>query len=132
MSEKENEITGISALLYSTLWQTREMGHLKRILDEVKINHLTIVMFFKDYKPGALLEIDGEKGDYKISAIDSLNGIKYDGAIIGKMGPVVKLLEVGLASFLLKGFYVLFTRKIRFKGIFRLFKFMKLLSRCAI
>ena len=129
MSEKNNKIEGLPALVYTALWQTREMGFLKRILDDLNIKKLRIVFFFKDYLPGSLLEIDGDKGDYSVTALNSLDGVKYDGAIIGKLGPVVRMLE---GAFLLKGFYVLFTRRIRLKGIKNLFKFYQLFKRCAI
>lgn len=129
MSEKNIKIEGLPALVYTALWQTREMGFLKKITTDLKIKHLSIMFFFKDYKPGALLEIDGVKGDYKVTAIDSSEGINYDGAIIGLLGPVVKTLE---GNVLLKGFKVLFTRKIVLKGKMKLLKFGKLLLRCAI
>ena len=46
MSECENKIEGLPALIYSTLWQTREMGILKKILIDLKINKLRIMFFF--------------------------------------------------------------------------------------
>ena len=127
MSEKK--IEGLPALVYSAIWQTREMGILKKILTDLKIKNLRIMFFFKDYKPGALLEFDGIKGDYKVTTINSRKNIKYDGAIIGEIGPIVKMLE-GL--FLIKGFYVLFTRKLVLKGKFKLLKFAKIIKWCAI
>ena len=122
------KIEGIPALIYSAFWQTREMGFLKRILNELNIASLKIAFFFKDYLPGAFIEFDGVNGDFKVTAINSLDGVKYDGAIIGKLGPVIKTLE---GAFLLKGFYVIFTRRIRFKGIMNLLKFYKIFTRCA-
>ncbi|MFX1274489.1 MAG: hypothetical protein ACFFBP_01100 [Promethearchaeota archaeon] len=129
MSEKNNKIEGLPALVYTALWQTREMGFLKNILTDLKIKNLRIMFFFKDYKPGALLEIDGEKGDYKVTAIDSSENIKYDGAIIGELGPIVKMLEGG---FFRKGFKVLIKKKLILKGKLNLYKFLKILGRCAI
>jgi len=129
VSEKTEKIEGIAALLYAALWQTREMGFLKKILTDLKINHLRIIFFFNDYKPGALLEFDREKGDYTVTAINSIEEIKYDGAIIGKLEPVLKTLE---GNVFLRGLKVLFKRQIVFKGKLKLFKFYKILRRCAI
>jgi len=129
VSDKTEKIEGIPALLYAALWQTREMGFLEKILTDLKVNTLRIIVFFDDYKPGAFLEFDREKGDYNITAINSIEEIKYDGAIIGKLEPVLKTLE---GNIYLRGLKVLFKRQIVFKGKLKLFKFLKILMRCAI
>lgn len=129
MTESEIHLEGVPALLYIALWQTREMGVLKPLMERQKIQSLKIAILFEDYKPGGLISLDGIKGDYTVETIDSLEGIDYDGAIIGKLRPVVKLLEGHLLS---KGFWLIISRKVKLKGRLKLLKFGKLLLRCAL
>ncbi len=129
MEIKDDNLEGLPAVLYAGFWQTQEMGHLKRILNELKIKSLKILIYFFDYKPGALISFDGETGTFSIDTIDSIEGVKYDGAIIGKLGPIIKSFQGHL---ILKNFANLISGKIKFKGIGSLLKFLKLVSRCAI
>ncbi|NMC04362.1 MAG: hypothetical protein GYA24_04080 [Candidatus Lokiarchaeota archaeon] len=124
------QLTGVPAMLYLALWQAREMGFLKRILDELRIAHMAVYVHMDDYQPGGLITIDGEKGDYIVVAVDaSTSDLAYDAAVFGKLKPAVKLLEndknllFGILGLLLK-------KKIRIKGFFKLLKFAKLVLRC--
>ena len=75
MNEVQEQLEGTPALMYTALWQTREMGFLKNILDDLKIKKLRILFYFKDYLPGGLITLDGELGDYTVESIDSLEGV---------------------------------------------------------
>jgi len=105
------------------------MGFLKTILDTQNIQTLTIAFFFTDYMPGALIILDGNKGDFIIQPISSLEGIAYDGALIGQLRPVIKSFE---GHFILKNLWNVISGKVKAKGIRKLFKFAKILMRCAI
>ena len=129
MSQENAELEGAGALLYTALWQTRELGFLKKILTDLKIKKLRILIFFEEYKPGALITLDGELGDYTIEPIESPDGIEYDGAIIGKLKPLVEAMEGHLIS---KGFWAWISGKIKLKGKRNLWKFAKVLLRGAI
>ena len=130
MTEKDVYLEGIPAVIYLGFWQTREMGFLKQILNECKIyDELKILFFADDWKPGALITLDGKNGDFTIVPVDSIEGVEYDGAIIGKIGPIIKYLE---GNILLKGFWHLITRKTKLKKKGKLLKFAKVLLRCAL
>jgi len=130
MSEEEQNLEGIPAIFYAGLWQTREMGFLKRILNECKIyDTFKIMMFADDWKPGALIILDGKIGDFKIISLESIEGVEYDCALIGTVGPVIKYLE---GNVILKGFWHLLTRKTKLKKKMKLLKFAKVMMRCAI
>jgi len=130
MTEAEEYLEGAPALFYAALWQTREMGFLKQILNDCKVyDKFKVLMFPEDYKPGALIVLDGELGDFKIIPVDSYEGVEYDAAVIGKIGPVIKFME---GNILLKGFWHLLTRKVKLKKKRKLLKFGKILMRCAI
>ncbi|MHA1292677.1 MAG: hypothetical protein ACTSQJ_08440 [Promethearchaeota archaeon] len=123
------QLEGLPAIFYATLWQTREMGFLKKILNDLKIKHLRILFFFKDYIPGALITLDGELGEYFIEPIYSIENVEYDGAIIGNMKPIIDSFE---GNIILRGIRNLITSKVKLKGKMKLLKFGKLLMRCAI
>ena len=130
MSENELNLEGIPALFYTAFWQTREMGFLKRILNDCKIHDtLKIMMFAEDWKPGVIIILDGKVGDFEIIPLESMEGVEYDGAIIGTIAPIIKYLE---GNILLKGFWHLLTRKTKLKKKRKLLKFAKVLLRCAI
>jgi len=122
-------LEGVPAIIYSVLWQTQQMGFLKRILDDIRINNLRILVFFKDYKPGALLELDGELGQFNIIPVDNLEAVDFDGAFIGEMKYVLRLVK---GHMFLRGFWYLITGKIKLKGIRSLLKFLKLLREVAM
>jgi hypothetical protein len=128
MSEKYPQLEGIPVVLYTALWQVREMGFLKTILDELKIKKLRILLFVEDYKPGALISIDGDKGDYEVIPVDDIEGIEYDGAIIGRAKPFYHLINE--RHLIRKAFWILLTRKIILKGKRKLWKFLRLVMRC--
>jgi hypothetical protein len=128
-SQESAELEGASALFYTALWQTRELGFLKKILTDLKIKKLKILIFFEEYKPGALITLDGEFGDYKVESIDSPDDVEYDGAIIGKLKPLVEAMEGHLIS---KGLWAWISGKVKLKGKRNLWKFAKVLLRCAI
>ncbi len=128
MSEDSPQLEGLPAVMYTALWQVREMGFLKTILDELKIKTLKILIYAKDYKPGALISIDGDKGDYKVIPIDDIKSVEYDGAVIIQAKPFVLLLNK--SHRLTKGFWLLLKRKAKFKGPLKLWKFLKLVLRC--
>ena len=128
MSEEEPQLEGVPAVLYTALWQAREMGFLKTILDELKIEKMRILFFFEDYKPGGLISIDGIKGDYEVVAVDDIEGIEYDGAVIGRVKQFYHLVNEG--NLILKGLWILLTRKLKLKGKGKLLKFLRLVLRC--
>ncbi|MGQ4875588.1 MAG: hypothetical protein ACP6IY_16085 [Promethearchaeia archaeon] len=127
----EQELVNLPAIFYSLFWQTRELGFFGKIMKELGIDKLNVLIFFKDYSPGALISLDGINGDFKITQIDSLEdkNIDYDCAIIGRFRPIIKSLE---GHFLLKNFWNLLSGKIKLKGKLKLLKFAKIIGRCAI
>lgn len=129
MSADNEELVNVPAIFYSLFWQTREMGFFKDILEKAKIEHQSTLILFTDFKPGALISFDQEKGDFKIQSIDSIEDIDYDCAIIGKLRPIIKSFE---KHFLLKNFWNLISGKIKIKGLGKILKFAKVLMRCAI
>lgn len=129
MSEQDQQLEGVPAIIYAAFWQTREMGFLKKLLMHFKVTTLRIVIFFEDYQPGALIRLDGTEGDFRIEPITSLDSVEHDGAIIGKLGPVIKSLEKHL---IWRNFKNMITGKVKLKGKLKLYKFAKILMRCAI
>jgi len=127
MSGEEDYLEGIPAIFYAALWQTREMGFLKQILNDCKIDEEFKVLFFaEDYKPGALIILDGARGDFTILSLDSYEETEYDAAVIGKISPIIKYLE---GNVILNGFWHLITRKTKLKKKRKLLRFAKLLMR---
>ncbi|MFO7796942.1 MAG: hypothetical protein ACQERB_15850 [Promethearchaeati archaeon] len=122
-------LTGGPAIIYSVLWQTKQMGFLKTILEDIGINNLKVLIYFKDYLPGALLELDGEKGDFHITPVDDPKTVEYDGAFFGELKYVLRLIKGHMFS---KGFWHLLKGKIKLKGITSLFKLLKLIGELAI
>lgn len=122
-------LEGVPAILYSVLWQTKAMGYLKDIIEDIGIVKMRILIFLEDYLPGALIILDGEKGYFEIRAIKNLGNIKYDGAVIGELKYLLKLTT---GHIIIKGFWYLLTRKIRLKGIRSLLKFLKVIREVAI
>ena len=49
MVEENIELEGASAVAYTALWQTRELGFLKQILTDLKIIKLKILLYFEEY-----------------------------------------------------------------------------------
>lgn len=123
------QLENIPAIIYSAFWSTREMGFMKRILKELKIDKLTILVFSSDYLPGALIQFDGVKGDFYIESVYNLENVDYDGAFIGKMQLVIDLLH---GHYLSKGLWYLITGRIKLKGIGALIKFLKIIGRSAL
>ena len=128
MSEELLQLEGVPAVLYTALWQAREMGFLKTILDELKIDVLRILFYFEDYKPGGLISIDGNKGDYEVIEVDDIEGLEYDGAVIGRVKQIYHLVNEG--HLILKSLWILLSRKIKLKGVRKLWKFLRLILRC--
>ncbi|MCP4762507.1 MAG: hypothetical protein GY870_12065, partial [archaeon] len=101
--------------------------------EENKIENLNILLFFNDYKPGALLTIDGLKGHFFIKSLDSIEEAgdlkQYSnlGLMTGDIGPIIK--AMGSGHFIRKMFMNMITRNrsVKFKGIGNLIKFGKLL-----
>lgn len=122
-------LEGVPAIIYSVLWQTKQMGFLKRILEDIGIEKLRILVFLKDYPPGALLELDGIQGKFKIDPVENLESVEYDGAFIGEMKYILRLIKRHMLS---KGFWYLITGKIKLKGIRSLLKFLKVLREVAM
>ncbi len=125
-------LSGVPAMLYTALWHVREMGFLKRILDEMKIKHTSLYVHFDDYQPGGLITIDGEKGDYEVVAVEagqSIDAVPCDCAVTGQLKPAIQLIEhdknllFGIIGLVLQ-------KKIRIKGFFKLLKIAKLVLRC--
>ena len=129
MSTEYIELEGTGALLYTALWQTRELGFLKPIMEKLKIRKLKVLFYFKEYMPGALVILDGELGDFTIQPVESLDGVEYDGAVIGKLKPIMKALENHI---IMRGLWTLISGKVKLKGIGSLLKFAKILIRGAI
>jgi len=129
--EKVEQLEDLPAIIYSAFWLTLEMGFLKQILQELNIDKLSILIFLKDYKPGALIKFDGEKGDFFIEPVRDLEAKigDADGIFIGTMKGLISLLH---GQPLLKGFWFLITRKFKFKGIKSLLQFLKLLQKVAL
>ena len=127
--DQYEDLENVPAMIYSVLWQTRELDFLGRIMKEAKVEQLTIAIFFKDYQPGALIHLSQEDGDFTIRPISDLENIDYDGAITGKLRSIIKAFE---GNFLLKVLWSYLTRKIKLKGKLSLWKFLKILMRCAI
>ncbi|MHA1688613.1 MAG: hypothetical protein ACTSUN_04650 [Promethearchaeota archaeon] len=125
------KLEDLPAIIYSAFWLTREMGFLKHILQELNIDKLSILIFLKDYKPGALIKFDGEKGDFFIEPVWDLGAktLEVDGIFIGTMKGIISLLQ---GHSLLKGFWYLITRKFKFKGIKALLQILKLLGKVAL
>lgn len=121
-------LEGVPAVLYTGFWLVREMGFFKTILDELKIKELKILMYFEDYKPGGLLTIDGEKGDYSVIPVENVEDVEYDGAVFGKLQDLVYLANSSNIIFAALG--ALVKRKVKIKGISPLLKFARLLMRC--
>ncbi len=122
-------LENVPALFYSAFWSTREMGFLKRILTDLKIDKMKILIFMQDYLPGALITLDGQKGDYLIEPVENPESVEYDGAFIGNMKDIINLLQ---GNMILKGISYLITRRIKMKGIGSLLKFLNLLGRVAL
>lgn len=122
-------LEGVPAILYSVFWQTKAMGFLKDILEEIGIIKLRILIFLEDYLPGALIIFDEEKGDFEIKPVNNHDKIKYDGAVFGELKYLLKLTTGHIIS---KGFWYLLTRKIKLKGIRSLLKFLKIIRGVAI
>lgn len=122
-------LENIPALFYSAFWSTREMDFLKRVLMDLKIDKLKILIFMQDYLPGALITLDGQKGDYLIESIENIETVVYDGAFISNIKDMINLLQ---GNMILKGIFYLMTRKIKMKGISSLLKFLNLLGRLAL
>lgn len=129
MNETSEKLVNVPAMFYSLFWQTRELGFFKRILEECKVQKLSLMVFFHDYQPGALITLDQELGDFTITPVHSIDEFKYDCAIIGNLRPVIKSFE---GNFLLKNFWNMLSRKVKLKGIGNLLKFGKVVLRCAI
>jgi hypothetical protein len=128
--DEAKQLTGVPAVMYTALWHVREMGFLKRILDELKITRMTLYVHLDDYPPGGLVMVDGEKGDYTVVAVNSVTSdITYDVAVFGKLKPAVLLLEHD-KNIILGALGLLIQRKIRIKGFFKLLKIVKLIKRC--
>jgi hypothetical protein len=122
-------LEGAPAILYSVFWQTKAMGHLKRILDDIGIKKLRILIVLEDYLPGALIILDGEEGTFEIVPVNAPNQIQYDGAFFGKLKDVLKLTTSHMIA---RGFWYLLTRKIKLKGIRSLLKFLKVIQGVAL
>ena len=129
MSQENAELEGACAVFYTAFWQTRELGFLKQILTDLKIKTLKILIFLEEYKPGALITLDGDAGDYQVEPVDSPDDIEYDGAIIGKLKPLVEAMGGHLIS---RGFWALISGKVKLKGKRNLWKFAKILMRAAL
>lgn len=124
-----DNLEGAPAILYSVFWQTKAMGHLKRVLEEIKVEKLKILIYLQDYLPGALITLDGNEGTFEIKAVSETDDIKYDGAFFGELKYILNLISGHL---LIKGFWYLITRKIKLKGIRSLLKFLKIIQEVAI
>lgn len=122
---------GIPALLYSIFWQTRELGFLKQILNDLNIDSLRLLVFFEEYKPGALITLNGEKGDYSVLQVDEINDLQYDCAIIGSFKAYSQLMGISFYFTRERLANLVKTRKIRIKGIKYLLKFSELIIRLA-
>ena len=129
MEETKDNLEGLPAVFYAAFWQTREMGFLKKILEETKIDMLKILFYFYDYKPGALITLNGKLGYFFVNPVDSLDNVEYDGAVIGKLKPVIDSLE---GHILFKSLWNGITRKVKLKSPLKLLKFLRVLKRCAI
>lgn len=122
------DLEGVPAIFYSLFWQTKAMGFFKRILEGVNVEYLRVLIFFKDYKPGALILLDAKEGDFKITPIENPKDIEYDGAVFGEMKYILNLIRGHILS---RGFWYLITRKIRLKGIKSLLQFLKVIRKVA-
>jgi len=129
MSEDKKDLEGVCALAYTALWQTRELGFLKQILTSLNIKQLKILFYLEEYLPGALITLDGEAGDFKIEPVNSPDDVEYDGAIIGKIAPLIKALE---GNVVIKGLWILLSRKVKLKGKRNLLKFGRVILRGAV
>ena len=118
-----NNFEGVPAIVYFALWQTRKLGFLKEILKEKKIKNVKILLFFEDYKPGALITLDAEKGDFFIDAVDSIENLQYDTAVIGEIGPLLKIFE---GNIILRAIGVFLKKKVRIKSKLLLLKILNL------
>ncbi|MBN2150629.1 MAG: hypothetical protein JW839_04185 [Candidatus Lokiarchaeota archaeon] len=130
--DENKQYTGVPAILYTALWHVREMGFLKRMLGELKIKRTSLYVHFDDYPPGGIVTVDPEKGDYEVVAVEAGQAIDLDScdcAVTGQLKPVVQLLEHD-KNLLLGVLGLVLQRKIRIKGLFRLLKAAKLISRC--
>nr|MDO8087671.1 hypothetical protein [Candidatus Sigynarchaeum springense] len=130
--DENKQYSGVPAILYTALWHVREMGFLKRMLDEQKIKRTSLYVHFDDYPPDGIITIDPEKGDYEVVVVEAGQAIdakSHDCAVTGQFKPVIQLLEhdknliFGILGLVLQ-------RKIRVKGFFKLLKVAKLVSRC--
>jgi len=130
----QDTLEGVPAILYTALWHVREMGFLKRMLDELGIRQLRLLVFFTDYLPGGLLTIDGVAGDYAVLPFQDLAEVAdrpYDCAVIGTLEPVVRLLEKGKHVFF-GGLGLLIRRKLKVQGLRAILKLAKLFGRCGL
>jgi len=123
------KLEGAPAILYSVFWQTKAMGHLKKVLDEIGVKDLKILIFLEDFLPGAMISLDGKEGEFEIKAINKTDNIEYDGAFFGELKYILNLISGHLLT---KGFWYLVTRKIKLKGIRSLLKFLKIIQQVAI
>ncbi|MGV9204193.1 MAG: hypothetical protein ACOC44_09295 [Promethearchaeia archaeon] len=126
------DLENIPALIYSILWQTKAMGFFKRILKDLKIDSLKILIYFNDYPPGSLIELNGKEGDFKISQISDYEDMDYDGAIIGDLKYVINLINANHP--ILRALWNIITRQrgVKLKGLWSLLKFGRVLLKCAI
>lgn len=122
------DLEGLPAIFYSLFWQTKAMGFFKRILEEVNVENLRVLIFLKDFKPGALILLDAIEGDFKITPIENPKDIEYDGAVFGEMKYILNLIRGHMLS---KGLWYLIKRKIKLKGVKSLFQFLKVIRKVA-
>ncbi|MFX0103590.1 MAG: hypothetical protein ACFFCS_28770 [Candidatus Hodarchaeota archaeon] len=122
------QLEGLPAVIYTGPWLARELGIFKNICDDLKIDKLKILLHLEDYKPGALISIDGQKGDYTVTPVENPEGVECDGAIFGKVEDIVSSVES--VNILLTALVLIIKRKIRIKGLWKLLKFAKLMLRC--
>jgi hypothetical protein len=123
-----DNLEGVPAVFYTAPWLVRELGFLKTILDDLKIDKLKILFFFEDYKPGGLISIDGEKGDYSVIPVDDVEGVEYDGALFGKLQDLVSVVDS--SNMILSALWLLIKGKVKVKGLGKLLKFARFLLRC--
>jgi hypothetical protein len=130
--DETKQLAGVPAVMYTALWHVREMGFLKRILDELKIKRISLYVHFDDYPPGGIITVDAEKGDYEVITVEagqeSMAG-QCDCAVTGQIKPAIQLLEHD-KNLLLGIIALVLQRKIRIKGFFKLMKTAKFILRC--
>ena len=134
LPETSGKLEGVPAILYAGLWNVREAGFLKEIMAELGIKQISLRIDMEDYKPGGILVVDGEKGDYKVISFtnrDEVKNIPVDIEVVGNLKPIVLLLQEG-KNIVFGVLGLLLKNQLKVRGIRKALLLAKLFARCGM